>query len=159
MKKQDKLIFRPAGFTLIELIIVLVIIGIATGLAGIYIGSSSDSLAIKTFTKEVSAILRYARNHAASEKVTYHFLIDTEEKMYRLYADQVVADKPLVTINKPIPEELEVIVENTGDDVFDIKFFPRGNSSGGIFEVRSEKGGAYVISVNRITGKAEIEKE
>lgn len=159
MKKADKLIFRAAGFTLVELIIVLIIIGIATGLAGIYIGSSSDNLAIRTFTNDVSAILRYARNHAASEKVTYHFLIDREERMYRLYSDKVIEDKPQVTINKPIPEELEVIVENTGEEPFDISFFPRGNSSGGVFEVRSEKGGAYVISVNRLTGKVEIEKE
>lgn len=159
MKKAEKLVFRPSGFTLIELVIVLIIIGIATGLAGIYIGSSSDNLALRTFTKDVSAILRYARNHAASEKVTYHFIIDIEEKMYRLYADKVVEDKPLVVINKPIPEELEVIVENTGEDVYDIQFFPRGSSSGGIIEVKNEKGGAYLILVNRITGKVEVEKE
>jgi len=159
MKKAEKLIFRPSGFTLIELIIVLIIIGIATGLAGIYVGSSSDNLAIRTFTKDVSAILRYARNHAASEKITYHFIIDTEEKMYRLYSDKVVEDEPMVVINKPIPEQLEVIVEKTGEDMFDIAFFPRGNSSGGVFEVRNDKGGVYVISVNRITGRAQIEKQ
>ena len=149
---------RNSGFTLIELVIVLVIMGIAAGIVGIYIGSSSDNLALRTFTKDVSAILRYARNHAAAEKQSYCFVIDKEESMYRLYAHKEIENKDVIVINKSIPDSLEVIVEETGEEFYDIEFFPRGNSSGGSIEIRNENGRAYFILVNKITGKVEVEK-
>ncbi len=148
-----------SGFTLIELIIVLIIIGLAAGLAGIYIGSSSDNLTIRTFTKDVSAVLRYARNHAVAEKITYHFAVDVEEGVYRLYSDKKTDDEsPSFNLEKNIPSGLEVIVDNTEDDIYKIDLLPLGNSSGGMIEVRNEKA-AYIISVSRVTGKVDVERE
>jgi general secretion pathway protein H len=158
-----------AGFTLVELIIVLVIIGIASGLVGIMIGRGSDGLAMKTVTKEISSIMRYARNHAVSEKRTYCFVINKEEGEVRLYADKDETENKdgedngekegLPVISRPLPEDLLISIDDDDSDVQFVEFFPHGNSSGGTIKLEKENGAIFFIEVNRITGKIEVFKD
>ncbi|MBL7049526.1 MAG: prepilin-type N-terminal cleavage/methylation domain-containing protein, partial [Nitrospira sp.] len=74
------------GFTLFEILVVLIIIAIASGIVGVYIGRSTGSLEVKNLAKSISSTLRYARNHAVSEKQTFCFVVDREDAMYRLYS-------------------------------------------------------------------------
>jgi general secretion pathway protein H len=154
------------GFTLIELIIVLVIIGIASGLVGIMIGKGSGGLEMKTVTKEISSVLRYARNHSVSEKRTYCFVINKEEGAIRLYAHEDETENEedneekelLPVIDRPLPEDLLISLNDDDSDVLYMEFFPQGNSSGGTIKLENENGSIFFIDVNRITGKVEVEK-
>lgn len=156
-----------AGFTLIELIIVLVIIGIASGLVGIMIGRGSDGLEMKTFAKEISSVLRYARNHAASEKRTYCFVINKEAGAVRLYAheDETGNEEDneekevLPVITKPLPEDMLISIDGDESDVQYIEFLPQGNSSGGTIKLEKENGSIFFIDVNRITGRVEVTRD
>jgi general secretion pathway protein H len=153
--------FRDAssltGFTLIEIIIVLLIIGIATGLVGIVVSRNSGDREVRIFTKELSAVLRYARSHAVSEKRSYCFVIDREEGMYRLYVhDSGEEEEADTVISKSIPEEIEIIHSEDDEDV-DIEFFPQGNSTGGVMQVARDGKVDFYITVNRITGRVEVE--
>lgn len=147
---------RQRGFTLIELVIVLVIIGIASGLIGLYIGS--NKLELRTFVKEMAATLRYARNHAVSEKKTYCFVIDRDERMYRLYGDNKEDEDVVPVISRPIPEGVELNLTTAADDVYQVEFFPQGNTSGAEIEI-SDGGRMLLIMVNRISGKVEMSRE
>lgn len=152
---------RRGGFTLIELIIVLFIMGISAGLVGIAINRSSGNHQLKTFAKEVSAVLRYARSHAVTEKKTYCFYIDRDERMFKLYTDNTSKDsdeKYVQVISKAIPEELQIALTGRDAESSFIEFFPIGNSTGGIVEVRNQKEKTYSVTVNRITGKVEVEQ-
>ena len=157
-----------AGFTLVELIIVLVIIGIASGIVGIMIGRGSEGLEMKTVTKEISSVLRYARNHSVSEKRIYCFVIDKDEGALRLYAhkdetendegnegDNEEEELPPV-IDRPLPADLLVSIDEDDSDVLYMEFFPQGNSSGGTIRLENESGMIFFINVNRITGKVEV---
>ncbi len=147
------------GFTLLEVIIVLIIIGIASGLAGILISRDLGSTELRTFTKDISAVLRYARSRAVAEKKTYCFVIDREDEgyMYRLYADSGTGEEIRPLISKPVPEDIEVIMDS-GDDALSVEFFPLGNSSGGAIEIRNRRGTGFLIVVNRMTGKLKVKK-
>ncbi len=148
---------NSSGFTLVEIIIVLIIIGIASGLAGIYIGRSSGRLELRTFAKEVSSTLRYARNHAVSEKQIYCFVINLDDGIYRLYSDKKDEEGDLIpTISNPVPEEIAITLNEDTADFYQIEFFPHGNSSGGVIELTSIDGGALFITINKITGKVEV---
>jgi len=162
-----------AGFTLIELIIVLVIIGIASGIVGIMIGRGSDGLEMKTVTKEISSVLRYARNHSVSEKRIYCFVINKEEGAVRLYAHEDETENKneegieedneekeiLPVIDRPLPADLLVSIDDDDSDVLYMEFFPQGNSSGGTIKLENESGLNFFIDVNRITGKVEVSRD
>jgi general secretion pathway protein H len=154
------------GFTLIELIIVLFVIGIASGLVGIVVSRSSGNFELKNFTKDLSTVLRYARNQAVTEKKIYCFFIDSNERMYRLYAENGKdgdedangdsSEKFTQVLHKPIPGELEMTIRGRDPESSFIEFFSVGNSTGGVVEVVNQKGTVYSVTVNRITGKVEV---
>lgn len=145
------------GFTLIELLIVLVIIGIALGFVSITLYHEGGALELNTFVKDVSATLRYARSHAIAEKKIYSFIMLRDKRAYGLYVDfpSNSEEKPEPIIYKTIPEFFETIFKSSTDDL-KIDFFPQGNSSGGIVEVRNQKGKSFLITVNKITGRVEV---
>jgi general secretion pathway protein H len=149
---------RRAGFTLIEIVIVLFIIGIASGLVGIAMTRSSGSLEIRKYTKEISSVLRHARTRAVSEKKIYCFVIDRDEHAFRLYSEDTDYKNIDLVMDKPIPEGLEMALQGSDEDSSHIEFLPRGSSTGGIIEIVKENGDGYFIIVNRITGKVDVEK-
>ena len=83
--------FRPdrRGFTLLELIVVLVIISLMTALVAPRLTGPMNNLDLKTAGQKIVASLRYARSQAASEKTTYVALFDFD-------------DNRLVIINPPL---------------------------------------------------------
>ena len=56
------------AFTLIELIIVIFIIGMASAVVGGSLYRNMDDIRLKTAAKEMVAILRYARSRSVAEK-------------------------------------------------------------------------------------------
>ena len=150
------------GFTLIELIIVLLIIGIAFGVVGIAVYSGGSFLELNTFVKDVSATLRYARSHAVAEKKIYSFVLWKDNRAFGLYIDfsdgnRDKDEEPPAVIYKDIPPALEAVLKNKSND-FKIDFFPQGNSSGGTIEIRDQKGKTFFIIVNKVTGRVEVKK-
>lgn len=151
-----------AGFTLIELIIVLLIIGIAFGVVGIAVHSGGSFFELNTFVKNVSATLGYARSHAVAEKKIYSFVLWKDNRAFGLYIDfsdgnrDKDEEQPAV-IYKDIPPALEAVLKNKTDDV-KIDFFPQGNSSGGTIEIRDQKGKTFFIIVNKVTGRVEVKR-
>lgn len=153
---RSSFVSQQGGFTLIEVVIVLIIMAVGAALAGIAITSNSG-LTIKTFAREVSATLRYARNHAVSEKQAFCFVINKDDGVYRLYSDKVDEEGRLLpVIEKQIPEELEVVIHGEDENFYEVEFFPYGNTSGGTIEVQNQKGRVYFISVNRLSGRIEV---
>ncbi|PJC76387.1 MAG: hypothetical protein CO012_01370 [Syntrophobacterales bacterium CG_4_8_14_3_um_filter_49_14] len=78
------------GFTLLELIVVLIIISLMSALVVPKLAGPMSNLDLKTAAKKISASLRYVRSHAASEKTTYVALFDFDKNR-------------LVIINSTIP--------------------------------------------------------
>jgi len=145
------------GFTLIEIIIVLFIIGLATGIAGIMISRNSSSLELRKFTKEMTSVLRYARNSAVSEKQIYCLSFDPEKNMVTLYSETIDYKINDLVLSKELPDGIEIMIGEGQDDPH-LEFMPQGNSSGGMIEIRDREGRAYYIEVNRITGKINVGK-
>lgn len=89
------------GFTLLELLVVLMIIGLMSTLAVPKLVGPMTNLNLKTASQKISASLRYARSQAASEKTTYVAVFDFDKNS-------------LVVINLPVspPAKRDVPVKN-----------------------------------------------
>jgi len=62
---------KKSGFSLLELMVVMVIISLITAMIVPRMGGTLNKLNLKTAAKKVAASLRYARSRAASEKEVY----------------------------------------------------------------------------------------
>jgi general secretion pathway protein H len=172
------------GFTLLELIVVLVIISLMSALVVPKLAGPMSNLDLKTASKKISASLRYGRSHAASEKTTYVALFDFDKNRLaiinpplvkgdfrinnRAVVDEVSVEPPdkendrpggLTTYNLPDGVKLVRGVSRAGDvtsGFFRIFFFPSGGSSGGEITVANERGRQYKITVDFITGTVQL---
>jgi prepilin-type N-terminal cleavage/methylation domain-containing protein len=61
----------PRGYTLLELLVVLIIISLVSVMVAPKLVSSLGNLNFKTTAKRLSASLRYTRGQATSEEITY----------------------------------------------------------------------------------------
>ena len=106
------------GFTLLELIIVILIAGIASSMVYVFIGRAHENTVFKEAAKRVFLVLRHARETALLEKATVTVRIDEKNNFYWTEKDSA----PYRSVQS-MPRGTSI----KGDDII---FFPKGNSSG-----------------------------
>jgi general secretion pathway protein H len=142
------------GFSLIEILIVLVIAVIIMGVVGPKISSGISSVKFKSITKEVVSGLRYARMKSITENRKIEFIVNLEQHFYRIDDENK---------NHPIPEDIEITLVTAstqviGEEQGAIIYFPDGSSSGGRVTLETEQQ-KHLIDVNWLTGMVEVSEE
>jgi general secretion pathway protein H len=148
------------GFTLLELLIVMLIMGVAAGLTGIIINSKSGGVEIRKTAREISATLRFARSVAVSEKRIYILAVNNVTMTYGLINKRINENVELesLRLGTDLPKDLwQVKYNREVPELFQIEFTPQGSSSGGVIEIRDDSR-QYTISLNRLTGRIRVEK-
>jgi general secretion pathway protein H len=163
---------KPEGFTLIEMIIVLVILSVMTALVVPRLTKSLSRMNLEGTVRRVASALRLARSLAVTEKVTYLALFDMnadsltvtsyqqtpkEEDSPELEADRAVM--PKVYILKDgihLKEGVALNGESVTDGAFRMAFFPGGGTSGGKVVLGDDEGRSFSVSVDRIAGSVKI---
>ena len=156
------------GFTLIELIVVLTLIGLISLLVLPVLTDSLNRLSMKTSLKEMAATMRRARSLAVSHKKNYTFHLNTIKKEY--YITGEVPDlsenaKVIKLNNKRINDEVTIkgFLQYGSDSIeeketISIIFYPGGNSSGGKIMIRNRSGESeHTILADKISGRIIIE--
>lgn len=135
-KKHNPSHFSPLkGFTFIEILLVVVLLGVLVTVSIPSFHASFQTLLLKDSTQDMVALMRYAQSRAVVKNETIEFIYDGANRGYALYefdADQQAADdqRGLKRISGPrgrvykIPSELEY--EATQDKVV---FTPDGKIS------------------------------
>jgi general secretion pathway protein H len=140
------------GFTLVELLVVLVIASLVLALVGTSISRNISGAEMRTAARKVAASLRYTRTHAILSKSEQVFLVDTEKRNYQ--APERDAEE--------LPEGMNVELntarsELTSETAGGIRFYPDGGSTGG--NVRLEANGrVYQVNVAWLTGETTVDK-
>lgn len=162
------------GFTLLELLVVLIIIGFVSALVGPRLAGHGSNLNLVTAAKKISASLRYARSHAASEKRRYVATFDFEKNRLTI---KIPKESPVdlagnfsnehaefAPVFKPydIPEGVKlekaysVDDKQVDSDIFEILFFPSGGSSGGLVVLKNDRKKKETIYVDLFTGSVQL---
>jgi general secretion pathway protein H len=148
---------RNKGFTLLELIIVLFIVGMAAAFVAPMVVKSLNNLRLKTATKQLSAVLRYARSKAVSTKNTVQVVLDIDNSSYS-------AGLPLNNAalgSNTFPQDVSFKLVKTGGEehssgLAQLLFYPKGNTSGGEIIIENTNNRLYKITVDILTGKVKI---
>lgn len=139
-----------SGFTLVELLVVLAVLGLALALV-VPIGRNAwPGVAARTGAETVAAALREARSDAVARNRETALLLDLDARLLMLNGGPPVSldrglDLALVTGTE------EVLATGAGS----IRFFPDGTSTGGRVTVAREERRLDVL-VDWMTGRVRI---
>ncbi len=142
---------RQRGFTLLELMIVLVVAAIMMAVVPPMISSALPGAELKASARKVAAGLRYARNRSLISDEETTLMLDLETKQFKVSGKkknfQIHKDLELTLLTA----ESEMVEEKKGA----IRFFPDGGSTGGRISLSTGKR-KYAVDVDWLTGKVRI---
>jgi general secretion pathway protein H len=118
------------GFTLLELLVVLAIIGLVVALVPGFMLRSQPQLDIAVAARAIANGLRQARSEAVVRNRSQVFVLDVDERVFRS------GDRPPVRIDDGIALSFQTARSQVlADGIGQIRFFPDGSSTGGLISV------------------------
>ncbi len=152
---------KNKGFTLIELILVLLIIGLGTAFIVPTVANSLVNLKLKAATRRLSTVLRYARSRAISSKETMYVVIDIDNASYATQVPNPEASAEELPGSIAFPKNIRFKEVRVGEEVqtsgkIQLLFYPKGNTSGGEIVLENNRGRMYKITIDPILGKVKI---
>jgi general secretion pathway protein H len=148
---------KNRGFTLLELMLVLVILTVASGIVVARFFRGTDQINLKASAREMSASLRYSRNQAVAERRAYAVVV--AKTGYAVYTSEPAGNggfKAVQVLKRNFPEGIFMDTATEGE--VRINFFPLGDSTGGQIRLVSRNGTKVYVRVEQFTGKAKIVK-
>ncbi len=163
-----------AGFTLMELMVVMAIVAMISAFVGPRLAGSLTGLQTETAAKKLAGALRHARSQAVSHCQVWLAAADLDHQRLIVSSgapgpDESLADflkrrweepQPPQTYRPPETVRLEKLVVGEEDiytGLAGIRFYPQGNASGGTLFIQGEDGDEYAVSVDFITGLVGVE--
>lgn len=165
---------RNAGFTLIELVLVIIIIGVLFTLLGRGTGSF-DYWKEETFLQELRDLSTFLFSQAAADQTTYR--LEMSENSYRIGSLTSSSTTGSVSGGKLLPALMPFVIPappskanlvppssfpslfepkraptNLQFEPGNIDFLPQGISGSSLIRLKTERGGHYSIVINPLTG-------
>ena len=143
------------GFTLLELIIVILLVALMVGMVSPLIIRSIQRSEVNQVGKNLLAALRKVRAHALitnnEQVITFSF----DNNSYSIPSNNKKTIVPADYKVKLLTAESEL---NTEDNTGNIRFFPDGSSTGGQISLESENK-KIIINIDWLTGSVNIERK
>lgn len=137
-----------AGFTLVEMLVVLAILAATLALSLPFARGSGDAWNLEAAAQTVAARLRETQSSAIFNNATQALSIDLT---HGLFLD------PVFVIPKGVTMKITTAENEIVSDVVSIRFFADGGSSGG--KITLSKGGeTQELAINWLTGAVVITK-
>ncbi len=142
---------RHRGFTLVELLVVMVVIGLAYSLVPPLFSSGAAGAELKAVTRQLAAGLRKARSEAITKRHEAALVLDVEQHKFQISGDSRIYN---------MPRKVEITLhtaqsELQGGQVGAIRFYPDGSSTGGRITLAGNNR-EYQVDVDWMTGRVAI---
>lgn len=142
---------KTFGFTLVEILVVVVIAGLMLAVVPAALSKVIPSSQVKSAARYLAASLKSTRNQAVISHEEKTLILNVEDKTYTVDKKKRTLDLPEDTSLTLITAKSEQIDENIGA----IRFFTDGSSTGGQIKI-GYKQFEYFVDVNWLTGKVSI---
>jgi general secretion pathway protein H len=142
------------GFTLIEILVVMVLLAIAGSLIFVNVGKSMGNKQAKAFAQKIVSLCKQARCMAIDDGVPTVLHISSAQRCCWVSGS---------TKSLEVPEQM--LIEGEGvsqlnEDVYAIRFYPDGSSGGGRLTLSISGRTIYAFRVDALTGLlARIEED
>jgi general secretion pathway protein H len=134
------------GFTLLELILVLFIVGVALSLVAGVMGKSRGKAILRQEVADVRNLLRHARERSLMERAPCAVVLDAEAGTYWIEKDGEPPGRP------------QALPDTIGISGSDIVFLPKGNSTGGEITLKDTSERGYIVAVDPVTGHPTVRR-
>ena len=141
------------GFTLLELMLVLVIAAAAYVLVIRFTGSGVSGAELKSAARTVAAGLRAARSDAIATQDSASLMLDLERRVIQVSGTHRPYALPDRVELKLYTAQSEIVDEKQGA----IRFYPDGSSTGGRVTVASKER-QFLVDVDWLTGRVTIKE-
>jgi general secretion pathway protein H len=139
------------GFTLLELLVVLAIIGFVVALVPGFVLRSQPGLDVDVAARAIADGLRQTRSEAVLRNRPQTFALDVEARVFR------AADQTPVRIDEGIALSFRTARSQLqGDRIGQIRFFPDGSSTGGLIGL-AQGGVQAAVRSDWLTGLVSID--
>lgn len=141
---------RARGFTLIELVMVLMLAALAITVAAVAVSRSLGSAKVRAAGQDLVAALRYTRAQAIVTRKQQALELDVEKRSYNAPRRGEV--------QLPTDMELRLFTaaeERTGDTSGRVRFYPDGSSTGGRIKL-VHRGRAWDVEIAWLTGEVRL---
>ena len=163
------------GFSLIELLVVLVLISVFAAFVGVNVAGSLGNMGLKTASKKVAASLRYARSRAITESIPYVALLDLNRNRMTVKPEVTSSGSENEADDAPstqkesgikrydLPENVKfknaLTFEGAESDsrFFAVVFMPNGCSSGGSILLENDRDRNSTVKIDFVTGTVRVE--
>jgi general secretion pathway protein H len=141
---------RANGFTLLEMLAVILLVGVAAAAVSISVTQGLASARVRAASSEVAGALRAVRAQAIVRGQDQNFDVDTQANSYRNVKQQDVR----------LPKGMRVSITSAKEDQPNdhtgrIRFFPDGSSTGGRITLQSGKR-EWHVNVSWLTGQVRV---
>ena len=139
-----------AGFTLLELIVVLAIVALGYSAVAVNFSSGNDAMALKAAARDLTSGLRYVRSQAMLSHETATLDFNLSNNSYSL-----TGQKKIYMLPENIDVTINTAKEELHDGVAKLRFFPDGSSIGGRVTLE-KKSHVQEININWLTGHVSL---
>jgi type II secretion system protein H len=161
---------RHRGFSLIELMVVLVILSLSISLVTPSLSRFLRTVELKGAAKKVSGILRYCRSEAVNKGLVHQVLFDSDLKRISVQSIESTEAKKEGEVKKEgelpkkvyaLPDgiqikKVDVASVQNATDLPTIEFYPNGGSNGGSILLDGQDRSGFKIEVHFLTGMVKI---
>ena len=143
---------RQCGFSLIEMIVVVVLIAATTALAASVMTSGLPGQQLRGASRELAAQLRYTRAQAIVSGQSQVFSIDARTREWQGPNRR----------HGQLPKQINILatgakIDQRHSDVATIRFFPEGAATGGRIVLWRDQA-AWQVDVEWLTGEVSVKR-
>lgn len=143
---------RNAGFSLLEMILVVALIATASLLAAMVVTGGMQGMQLRSSSKEIASQLRYTRAQAIATGQPQRFVIDPRGRRWQAPNDKHGTIPPAIDVEFTGAREAQPRAGEGG-----ILFFPDGASTGGRVQLRAKQAVSR-IDVAWLTGEVTLSR-